>query len=231
MTTKKRKGGQRLCIKGYARVMRTIYKCRGKASRLSIANAHGTNRMTSAHLLRCFEAAGLVHVCAWEYVMVDERRSLMPLYRLGEGDSVDPPPLRTKGAVVRKPRPRPVPVEFLTFAHAIKALQEEPHHGRALADASGMSIRAAQQLLKLMHSLGLVFIETYFARQQCGLGAPMYRYGPGRADAIKPPPRPKEELWAMHNKLRHDRARGEGPAADDLQTPADDQVAGIHGRA
>ena len=130
-----------------------------------------------------------------------ENRSRIPGYALGNKPDAPHP--------TGNPRPRKdkrtESSELLAFASAIRALQDEPHHGVSLAEATGIYARAARLLMQALHRVRLAYIAEWHDRGAAGHGAPMYLFGVDEKDAKKPAPIPMHELTKTHNDRRNKR--------------------------
>lgn len=192
-----RKPGQRLLHSGYVPALALLVA--GPVKWTDLCTALGWSRGTVQRLLHCLHAQGLTYIHSYGISGAD-RRSRCPIYAFGsEPDAPNPSPPRPRRET------RPPPIEALTFCHAIKALMAEPHHGRGLSDATGLSPRTAQQLIRTLRAAGLIYIAEYQPRPTAGNGYPLFSWGPGMPDKRKPAPVSKRKLWVKHNAIRSRR--------------------------
>ena len=198
--------GQRLMAPGYAELLRFLINMNGTATWRAVAARFDVNRSTAPALLRACSRHGLAHITQWIREPVDKRTSLMPAYAFGPG--VDAPhPGFKDGSAFKGNKPDRVRIEFMTFANAVKALQEEPLHGRALAEHVGCSYSTARKIIAALRKAKLAHIASYLERADRGRGAPLYAFGIDCKDARKPRPVPLRTLWEAHNRLRSERRK------------------------
>lgn len=185
--------GSRILHPGYAKALKMIVF--GGATWAQIAAALDVNRLTAQRLVRCFHQAGMAHISGWA-IDGPTAKSRKQVYSFGPGVDV----LWPGGE--RPKRPLRMPVELLTFCHAIKALQADLHHGSSLAAETGMGMRNARGLLRALHECRLIYIADFEARRIGGTGAAMYAWGPRKKDKQKPVPATKQERWTANNARR-----------------------------
>lgn len=192
-----RKPGNRLLWSGYARILRMLVD--GQTSRLDVmADPSLCARRESASLiLHQFHDSGLSHRCGWLVPGGQSARARVPVYRFGPGED-EPWP----GEGQPRRRKHKVAVEMMSFLAAVRALMEDSHHGRGLAEAVGLHPKTSVKIIRELRAQRLVRISDYIARSIGGWGYPLYGWGPDKTDKRKPPPIPKPVIWAKHNQLR-----------------------------
>lgn len=189
--------GSRLHWSGYAKIMRLLVD--GQVSWPTVNEACNIERRETTHrILYKLRASGLAHIAAWEMDNGDAR-SRRPAFTFGPGVDVPRP-----GGERYRGRGTPAP-EMLAFIVAVRALQDEPLHGKGLADLTGQIPRTARNLLKALHAERLVHIDHYQDRGRFGAGAPLYAWAPGEPDAKKPRPQTLKALWTKRNNYRATR--------------------------
>jgi hypothetical protein len=145
----------------------------------------------------------------------DDNRSRIAAYALGDEPDAPHP---TAAARPRKNK-RAESIELVQFAVAIRAVQDQPHNGLTLAEATGMYPRAARAFLKAMHAAKLAYVAEYQDRGEAGAGYPLYAFGLSERDAKKPAPIPQAELTRKWNEVRK-RLRAETKLMRGLVTGA-----------
>jgi hypothetical protein len=179
----KRTVGQRVSLDGYAKILAVIAAGDARSDAVSAAILMQYDRCE--RVLQWMEYFGAIHVCDWHITKETRVRRAVPVYRMGDGESVPKPFGRRR---LQRPG-RSVPVELMAFCDAVKELQAECHHGRSLAEATGLNQQTCRRLMRNLKLHGLAFIEQYEARNVGGFGYPMYRFGLNRQDARKPKPK------------------------------------------
>ena len=203
--------GQRLNSRGYSTILRLIANRRNAAHGATwhdlMRDGPLTTRSATTTLLRWMDHLGLIYIDQWVAIGT-ARTTMTPAYRLGDQASAPHP-----GYINGKPGPattRPagrVPIELLTYSHAVKALQRDSHHGKSLHEACGMGLFLCRALLRKLHADRLVYIDDYYRRPNGCLGAPMYAWGVHMKDAVRPPRECPRAVWQRANAERAARLR------------------------
>ena len=187
----------RIGCTGYATCLGAIAFGGGQATWQAVAEAAGITRATAGEWCHTMNDLRVIHVTGWVKTGMDNR-SRTATYGLGDGPDAPYPGTATRP---RKNR-RADSVEMLTFAHAIKALQEDSHHGLSLSKVTGMYPRAARRLIKALHKKKLAYIAEYHDRGAAGLGHPMFAFGLSMRDVKKPAPIPQAQLNREWNEVK-----------------------------
>ena len=195
--------GRRLCIRGYADILRGLAREPATAAELTIR--HGTSGGVMRGLVKRLYSERLIHIAGFR------RATQGPAIRVfGFGDRPDATrpltvagrPSQHKGVTAGRPRPTP---EVIAFASLMRALTEMRSLGE-LIEITGISTHSLAKDLAHMRSIGLIHIAGW-ERRQTGGGAPvrLYRVGIARKDAPRPQPQPRSEVNERHNAARRDR--------------------------
>jgi hypothetical protein len=197
--------GARILWSGYAQIIRLLID--RPRSWVDVCAATNLYRRESAHkILYGFADAGLAHICGWE--MDEDARSRRPLFAWGAGANVAFPPrpgsVRLKELDGLRHRRRKVPPpSLLLMIVAIRTLMnDEPQHGKGLAEKTGACNTTALLMLRAMKDQGLIYIDHFQDRGVSGAGYPLYAWGPGEPDAVKPRRIPKRALSTKNNRNR-----------------------------
>ena len=196
-------GSQRLCIRGYASILRGLAREPASAAELTIR--HATSGGVMRGLVKRLYAERLIHIAEFR------RATQGPAIRVfGFGDKPDAArpltlaglPSQHKGVTAGRPKPTS---EVIAFASLMRALTEK----RSLAELieiTGISNHSLSRNLAHMRSIGLIYIAGW-ERRQTGGGAPvrLYRVGINRNDAARPQPKARCEINARHNAARRSR--------------------------
>lgn len=193
MTEQKRTPGSRLMGAGYARALGLIV--RHGATWALLAEGLNLGRATAQRLAHGFHDAGLCHIAAFK-VLGKDARTRSPVYVFGPGEDAEWP-----GGDRPRTR-RPIPIELLTFCNGIKALMQGSYHGKAFAEACGLGLRTARDVLRALRDEQLIYIESYSEHATGADGYPCFAWGPGIADKPKRKPQSKRALWEKHNRIK-----------------------------
>ena len=191
----------RLGYAGYAECLKTIAVSDGKATWRTVSEVNNINRVTATRLCHALNDLHVIHIAGWAFGVADGR-SRIPCYALG--DEPDAP--HPTGNPRKRGNKRAESSEILAFVSAIEAMQDSPHHGISLAEATGIYPRAARHLMQALHRAGLAYIAEWDDRGVAGHGAPMYAFGMGRKDVKKPAPISEAELNKKWSGLKMKRA-------------------------
>ncbi len=195
MTTEikpRRAAGDRLLSKGYAEALRVF--ANGPATWRDVMAACGTGRVTSQSLCHGFRRQRLTHIARWTNIAGNGKKRWTPVYELGEGvDALPPVSLRQSTS--------PTKYEMLAFCSLVKALQFDSWHGKGLAEHLGHCERTVRRTLKAMHALRLIHVDDHLHRSYGGLGPALYTWGPDMADAKKPAPKTRKQVWTQNNAI------------------------------
>lgn len=191
----------RLGYAGYAECLKTIARGDGTATWRTVAEVNDINRMTATRLCHALNDLHIIHIAGWAFGVADGR-SRIPCYALG--DEPDAP--HPTGNPRKRGNKRAESSEILAFVSAIEAMQDSPHHGVSLAEATGIYPRAARHLMQALHRAGLAYIAEWDDRGTAGHGAPMYAFGMGRKDVKKPAPITEAALNRKWSDLKMKRA-------------------------
>lgn len=183
----------RIGMAGYAALLKTIAHGKGLATWRTLAEVNGVSRGTAALFVYAMNDFGIIRICGWATPGVNGR-SLTPCYELGDAPGVPHPNAR------RRANKRTKSSELLAFATAVKALQDEPHHGKSLHEVCGIWPRTCRHLMYALHDAKLAYIAEYDDRGSAGNGAPMYAFGVNCEDLDRPDPRSDAEINAARKK-------------------------------
>lgn len=184
---------------GYTRILAVLYgrhsTVREAATSLGIRLAANVR-----HAIREMHTAGLVHVASWR--PPSSHGGLWSAVWAGGGGKDAPTPTSATKPPSGAVRTRP---EMLTFIAAVRCMQGGHATTRDISDdASGMSMNAAQALVRLMRELGLAHVAAYEHAGPTLTAA--YAFGCGQ-DAPRPPRMTKREIEARAWAKRKARGR------------------------
>jgi hypothetical protein len=201
LTASQIKPRHRLSHAGYAGILRLIVDCAGHISSHEIATRATLSVRRARIILQAFHKHGLVFITGSCIPAGKNKHSLCYTYAFGScADAVveDKPRHKTSG---------PTPPELLTFIHIIKALQNESHTRTSLAEDVGIQPKTSGRLLRVLHKLRLVSIESFYIPIGRGHRYPSFRFGIDKVDAPKPMVKTPKELWTKYNNERLARRR------------------------
>ena len=182
----------RLSLAGYANILKVVV--RGGATWRGVSKKTGASRLTVQRILHYWTDVELIHVCGWD-IPGGVIQARCPVYKFGVGKNVPWP-----GGMI--PHKTQVRADLTMFTAVIRALMAGPCLKCDVVAEAGISRSAGAVLVDTLHALKLTHIAEYEERPKRGQGAPMYRWGPGKADKEKREPIPAKELSRTGNR-RH----------------------------
>lgn len=200
-----RKSTRRLCIAGYAEILRGLFDA--PATSGGLAQRHNVTPHVMRGITRRLHQLRMIRVAEWRKPV--QGPAMMVFGFGGEADA--PRPLTVTGAeskhigaTARPPRPT---LEITAFAALMRALVERRTVGE-LSEITGITKHTVSRNLKHMRAIGLVYVAGWERRRQGGAGGavlPMYLLGIGRKDVPKPAMQTKQASNARYNAARRQK--------------------------
>ena len=195
----------RLCIRGYADIVRGL--AREPASALELSARHDVTESVMRGIVKRLHTQGVIRIAEWRQPCQG------PAMRVfGFGSEPDAPrPLTLAGKPsrhigVNAPPPKPT-LEITSFGVLMRTLADDRYGLGELSEITGISRHTLSRNLKHMRSIGLVYIAGWERRHGDTGGAPLplYRIGIDRLDTPKPPRQTKKQTNAKYNAARRAR--------------------------
>jgi len=179
----------RLGMKGYARVLRSLYD--SPCTTVQLNERLGLSRLTGATLMAGLHTMGRVHVSGWDQ---PRKRPTVPVWHYGSGDDAPCPPNRSQYTVTssvnrrknftgRIARPGAL---LIAFESVLEALEHRPVALREVALETGIDYQVVRRLIDFMASPGVRMVYVAEWVRRFGTGGqpiPLYRLGFDRRDA------------------------------------------------
>lgn len=191
----------RLCIRGYANIVRGL--AAEPATALELSARHDVTEAVMRRIVKRLHAQRVIRIAEWRQ---PGQGPAMRVFGFG-GEPDAPRPLTLAGKPSRHigvsaPPPHPT-LEITSFGVLMRSLAEKRGIGE-LAEITGISRHTLSRNLKHMRSIGLVYIAGWERRHDATGGAPLplYRIGIDKRDMPKPPRQTKQQSNARYNAAR-----------------------------
>lgn len=197
----KKRSYQRLCMKGYARILRGLHD--KPATTMELSEQHFVTEAVMRGLTRRLHAQNLIRVCEWRRATQGPH---MRVFGFG-GQPDESRPLTRDGKVsqhIGATRPPPKPTsEIIAFATLLRALTDS--RGLAeLHEITGIGAHSLSRNLKYMVSIGLLHVADW-ERRRIGAPLPLYRIGIDKPNRAAPAPMSKRARNERYGAARRDR--------------------------